>query len=408
MYEPNQIHAIEREQEMLTSVDRSFAACDSPSTPGHAVWGDVFRPQHGALLGLCGRLAALALLVACGMAMAASKVSADLQQMMANQKSIGVLVQFTRVPTSTDLQPFTSTQIVRKFRHVKAVHVILTPAEIQALEQNPQVTYMSPNRALAGTLDVTTQTVGANTAWQSGYNGTGVGVAVIDSGVYAHDDLKSSTGANRIVYSQSYVSGLTGTDLYGHGTHVAGIIGSNGKDSTGSGFTRTFNGMAPNVNIINLQVLDQNGAGSASNVVAAIDQAISLQSAYNIRVINLSVGQQVFESYKLDPLCQAAEAAWSSGIVVVVAAGNAGRNILGSLPLYGTITSPGNDPYVITVGATSTHGSPMLPATPSPAIAPMDPPPSITSPSPTSSRPATTSSPSWPRTIPWPLPTHPP
>ena len=73
--------------------------------------------------------------------------------------------------------------------------------------------------------------------------------------------------------------------------------------------------------------------------------------------MNLSLGQPVYESYTLDPLCQAVEAAWSSGIVVVVAAGNAGRNVAGSLPLYGTITSPGNDPYVITVGATSTHGS---------------------------------------------------
>jgi serine protease AprX len=79
-------------------------------------------------------------------------------------------------------------------------------------------------------------------------------------------------------------------------------------------------------------------------VIAAIDQAISLKSTYNIRVLNLSLGQLVYESYTLDPLCQAAEAAWSDGIVVVVAAGNAGRNVLGSLPLYGTITSPGNDP----------------------------------------------------------------
>ena len=115
--------------------------------------------------------------------------------------------------------------------------------------------------------------------------------------------------------------------------------------------------MAPNVNLINLQVLDQNGSGTDSNVIAAIDEAISLKSTYNIRVINLSLGQPVYESYTVDPLCQAAEAAWSSGIVVVVAAGNSGRNAQGSLPLYGTIASPGNDPYVITVGATNTHGS---------------------------------------------------
>jgi serine protease AprX len=81
--------------------------------------------------------------------------------------------------------------------------------------------------------------------------------------------------------------------------------------------------------------LDQNGSGTDSNVIAAIDEAISLQSTYNIRVINLSLGQTVYESYTLDPLCQAAEAAWSSGIVVVVAAGNAGRNAWAACPSMG-------------------------------------------------------------------------
>ncbi len=133
--------------------------------------------------------------------------------------------------------------------------------------------------------------------------------------------MASNGQGSRIVYSQSFVTGLTGTDLYGHGTHVAGIVGANGANSTGPGFTRTFNGMAPNVNLINLQVLDQNGSGTDSNVIAALDEAITLQEhRYNIRVINLSLGRAVFESYKVDPICQAAEAAWSSGIVVVAAA----------------------------------------------------------------------------------------
>ncbi|HXM41775.1 MAG TPA: S8 family peptidase, partial [Bryobacteraceae bacterium] len=347
---------------MLTSDNHDLTSCQKQPSPDHAVWGDVQRPTAASILryGLRQvlRLAALAFFVACGLAMAGSKLSSDLQQMLGGNGNIEVIVQFTRIPTATDLQLFSANQIVRRFRHIKAVHALLTPAEIRALESNPLVTYMSPNRAVSGTLDITTQTVGANVAWQSGWNGTGIGVAVVDSGIFAHDDLMTTSGkSSRIVYTQSFVTGLTGTDLFGHGTHVAGIIGSNGKDSTGAGFTRTFNGVAPNVNLVNLQVLDQNGSGSDSNVIAAIDEAISLQSTYNIRVLNLSLGQTVYESYKLDPLCQAAEAAWSGGIVVVVAAGNAGRNVLGSLPLYGTITSPGNDPYVITVGATNTHGS---------------------------------------------------
>ena len=343
---------------MLHSVNCDLTGCQKQPSPDHAVWGDVRRPTAASILRQGVRLAALALLVACGLAMAGSNISGDLQQMLGGNGNIHVIVQFNHIPTQADLKQFTAQQIVRTFRHIKAVHLVLSPAQIRALLLNPEVTYMSPDRPVAGTLDVTTQTVGANAAWQSGWNGTGIGVAVIDSGIYAHPDLQSSSStSSRIVYSQSFVTGLTGTDLYGHGTHVAGIIGANGKDSTGAGFTRTFNGVAPNVNLINLQVLDQNGSGTDSNVVAAIDQAISLQNTYNIRVINISLGQTVYESYKLDPLCQAAEAAWNSGIVVVAAAGNNGRNAQGSLPLYGTITSPGNDPYVITVGATNTHGS---------------------------------------------------
>src|SRR5207237_10118214 len=98
----------------------------------------------------------------------------------------------------------------------------------------------------------------------------------------------------------------------------------------------------------------QNGAGTDSSVIAAIDAAIRLKSKYNIRVINLSLGRQVYESYTIDPLCQAVESAWKAGIVVVVAAGNQGRNDSAGTNGYGTIAAPGNDPYVITVGAMTT------------------------------------------------------
>ena len=130
-----------------------------------------------------------------------------------------------------------------------------------------------------------------------------------------------------------------------------GILAGNGASSTGSAYTRSFVGMATKANLINLRVLDANGIGSDSQVINAINQAISLKSKYNIRVINLSLGRPVKESYKTDPLCQAVEAAWKAGIVVVVAAGNDGRNNSIGTNGYATIMSPANDPYVITVGA---------------------------------------------------------
>src|SRR5207247_1483069 len=148
----------------------------------------------------------------------------------------------------------------------------------------------------------------------------------------------------RIVYIQDFVGGGT-DDHYGHGTHVAGIVGGNGFRSTCSTCFRTFRGIAPNVNFVNLRVLDKNGVGTDSKVIAPIQKAINLKNTYNIKVINLSLGRPVFESYTFDPLCQAVEQAWKAGIVVVVAAGNDGRNNSAGTNGYSTINAPGNDPY---------------------------------------------------------------
>ena len=143
---------------------------------------------------------------------------------------------------------------------------------------------------------------------------------------------------------------------------VAGIIAGNGQSSGGNGenngnsATAIF-GVAPNVSLINLRVLDANGSGTDAQVIAAIQQAIALKNTYNIKVINLSLGRNVFESYTQDPLCQAVEAAWQSGILVVVAAGNSGRDNSMNTNGYGTIGAPGNDPFVLTVGATRTMQS---------------------------------------------------
>jgi serine protease AprX len=302
-------------------------------------------------------LRSLTLIAFASVVLAGSKTAPDLPT---NSNSpIDVIVQYKTAPTKNELKqlgPYG--QIKKQFVHLNAVSVSLTTAQIQTVSQDPNVAYISPNRPTHGALDITTAAVNANIAWGLGYTGTGVGVAVIDSGIYAHDDLKTADGTrSRIVFSDSFVTGLDASDQYGHGTHVAGIVGSNGSDSTGPGFTRTLKGVAPNVNLINLRVLDANGAGTDAGVIAAVDEAITLQSTYNIRIINLSLGRPVFESYTLDPLCQAVEAAWKAGIVVVTAAGNYGRDNSMDEHGYGTIVAPGNDPYVITVGAMNAMGT---------------------------------------------------
>src|SRR5258708_2533420 len=288
-----------------------------------------------------------------------------------NGTTVDVIIQFNQTPAAAHHQKVQDKGGVlkNKLDVIKGAHYSVPVASLPALADDPDVTYISPNRPLSGTsastLDFTRETVNAQVAWQQwGLDGTGVGVAVIDSGVTAVGDLywwipSNQTYGSRVAYSQSFVPGTTDTsDQYGHGTHVAGIIAGAGWFSTGSNFTHTFKGIAPNANIINLRVLDQNGAGTDSSVIAAIQTAISLKSTYNIRVINLSLGRQVYESYTLDPLCQAVEAAWNAGIVVVVAAGNQGRNHSAGTEGYGTIPVPGNDPYAITVGAMKTDRTP--------------------------------------------------
>ena len=297
------------------------------------------------------------------LAFAGPKISPDMPPGSSNAP-LDVIIQFKTPPTKDQLKqigPYG--QIKKQFTAITAIHVTLTPAVAASLPSNPvvgpNIVYISPVRAMTGSLDITTQSVNANLVWPSGYDGTGVGVAVIDSGVSAKADLMASDGVHsRIVYSQSFVAGSDATDQFGHGTHVAGIIGANGSASTGLGFLKTYKGVAPNANIINLRVLDANGNGNESDVISAIQQAIALENTYNIRVINLSLGHRIYESYTLDPLCQAVEAAWKAGIVVVTAAGNYGRDNSMGTHGYGTIASPGNDPYVITVGAMNANGTP--------------------------------------------------
>src|SRR6266436_6072942 len=238
----------------------------------------------------------------------------------------------------------------------------MSQGNVQSLiNKDSNVKYVSLDRPLKGAMDLAVPAVGADIARSLGYAGTGAGVAVIDSGLNSVLDLMQagSTKSSRVVYSQNFdPSANTTADLYGHGTHIAGIIAGNGTTSSCGNCNVTFVGIAPNANIINLRALDQNGTATDSTVIAAIQQAIALKGQYNIRVINLSLGRGVFESYTLDPLDQAVEQAWNAGIVVVVAAGNYGRDNSSNNNGYGTITAPGNDPYVITVGAMKTMGTP--------------------------------------------------
>jgi serine protease AprX len=229
---------------------------------------------------------------------------------------------------------------------------------IEWLASHPDVSGLSLDRAVYGTyqrspsngpIDRTDIRAGARwIAEQFAVDGSGIGVATIDSGVSGwHDDLDG-----RVVHFADFVRSQTMPyDDYGHGTHVAGIIAGSGLDSAGE-----RRGMAPGAHLIVLKALDVTGNGYTSNVIAAIDYAIANRTAYNVRVLNLSVAAGVYESFWKDPLTLAAKRAVDAGIVVVAAAGNHGRGPAGRAQ-YGGIASPGNAPWVLTIGAAHDRGT---------------------------------------------------
>jgi serine protease AprX len=253
-------------------------------------------------------------------------------------------------------------KIGRRLRLMDGLAVEVPNKVLRKLADNPAVARIIWDRPLDSTMNRVSVTVGARAVQEGlGLTGAGIGVAVIDSGITGwHDDLtyRGSSPLVRVKNGQrvaafvDFVGGRTAPyDDYGHGTHVAGIIAGNGYDTGGSRA-----GIAPDAHLVGLRVLDGSGRGVISNVIAALEWAVTNRGAYNIRVINLSVGAGITESYTTDPLALAAKRAVDAGIVVVAAAGNLGKDSLGRTQ-YGGITAPGNAPWVLTVGASSTEGT---------------------------------------------------
>jgi serine protease AprX len=241
---------------------------------------------------------------------------------------------------------------------VGSVAAFLTADEITALGDASFVTDIVADNPVYGldyqsTMDVTNLTIGlgdVRAPAEGGPAGAGVTVAVLDSGVATNTDL----AASRIVGWKDFVNGEPAPyDDAGHGTYVAGLIAGDGTASVpreNGGFaTMQFRGVAPAANIVGIKVLDEVGQGRTSTMIAGIAWAIAHKNDYNIRVLNISIGGNPVGPIKHDPIAMAVEAAWQRGITVVCAAGNEGD--FGS----GGILSPGNDPFVITVGATDTR-----------------------------------------------------
>ena len=195
----------------------------------------------------------------------------------------------------------------------------------------------------------TTLFTGAQAWWNAGFDGSGVDVAVIDTGVSPVHGLDGSgkivNGPDLSIDSQN--PKLTNLDSNGHGTFMAGLIAGSSSD---------YRGMAPGARIVNVKVGATDGEVDVTQVIAAIDWVVqhAHDNGLNIRVISLSYGTNSTQSYLVDPLAFAAEQAWKAGIVVVAAAGNTGFQQGAGAP---GVADPGYDPYLISVGGYSTQGT---------------------------------------------------
>jgi len=226
--------------------------------------------------------------------------------------------------------------------------------EIRAVSLNGAIKPQAKGDALSTSFN---QSIQAPYLWNT-YRGTGrgVGVAVIDTGIAGDlpDFRISSVDRRSRVIGSAVVNpdATTATDRYGHGTHVAGIIaGDSDSRSLGDSNKGRFSGVAPGANLVSIKVSDDDGNTSVLDVIAGIQFAMDHKAEYNIRVLNLSLESTVAESYKTDPLDAAVEAAWFDGIFVVAAAGNRGPG--GDAVSH----APGNDPYIVTVGAVDDQGT---------------------------------------------------
>jgi serine protease AprX len=246
---------------------------------------------------------------------------------------------------------------------IRGLAARLSAREAAALGRDPRVEHVSANagvktqsyssRSLATAYPAA---VNADAAWNQSteYTGKGVGVAVIDTGIAGGlADFKGANGASRVVASVvTNPRAATSGDGYGHGTHVAGIIAGDSTRRPASDPVRgDYVGIAPEANLISVKASDELGNATVLDVIYGLQFVVDHRDELNIRVVNLSLESTVQQSYKTDPLDAAVESAWFHGIVVVAAAGNHGSTAAAAN------YAPGNDPYVITVGAVDDEGT---------------------------------------------------
>jgi len=257
---------------------------------------------------------------------------------------LDVLVRFRQQPGVSEslLVQLLGGEVRRKHKSRWST-VRLPGRKVEALADLGVVEYVATDALISASADVSREVVYPPPPDQpeSALKGTGVTIAQLDSGVAAHPEIQTLVAAVDFVGSYDPAFAPEGSiDSNGHGTHVAGIMVGNGSASSGQ-----FTGVAPEAGLVSVRVLNAEGQGRTSDMLAGLQWILDHKDEYGIRVLNLSLGHPIYEAAEVDPLVQAVDSLWDAGVVVVCAAGNAGRGG------HGTISSPCNSRKVITVGA---------------------------------------------------------
>ncbi|HEX8336444.1 MAG TPA: S8 family serine peptidase, partial [Pyrinomonadaceae bacterium] len=300
------------------------------------------------------------------------KVSNELRGFIGRTKAdtVAVIIQLSAPPSGrlNALLQRAGVRVRGHFASLDALAVELPAAALAELAGFPEVEWVTRDREVktAGHVTATTGADAVRTlpalkgSGTTGVDGTGVGIAVLDSGVFAaHIALKDASGGQRTLFARDFTGEATTEDPYGHGSHVASTAAGTSNLSGPSG---TYTGVAPNATLANLRVLNSAGQGRVSWVLSALDWVMTSGSKYKIRVVNMSLGMPAVDSYTVDPLCRAVRRLTDAGFVVVAAAGNEGKTTLdkygtNNTKTYGLIHSPGNEPSAVTVGASNTFGT---------------------------------------------------
>ncbi|HEY5057377.1 MAG TPA: S8 family serine peptidase [Gaiellaceae bacterium] len=238
-----------------------------------------------------------------------------------------------------------TTQISRTYRAIDGLHASLSGRQIIFMARLPYVAAIVPNDTVQMSGVALPLSNTQKWAWSTGapidWNTQATAlhtptIAIVDSGI----DANRADFGNRVLDQINLTS--TGPnspgDGYGHGTFVAGIA---------AGAADGFAGVSPSSNLLSLDVMNDQGEATVADVVAACDWILQNKTAYNIRVANFSLHAASGASLFFDPLDQAVEKLWLNGVVVVAASGNYAVDGQES----GVPYAPGNDPFVITVGA---------------------------------------------------------